>query len=111
LFSLWALIGNNYINYIKVLNSTKNVIRINHSICYIFYLQDILDFIEQLPYGAVYFTFGSIFKMTSLPEHIKKALIDALAQIHQSVLRKYEDEIKNLPKNVMVNMKFYVIFL
>ncbi|XP_001944591.2 UDP-glucuronosyltransferase 2B15 [Acyrthosiphon pisum] len=64
--------------------------------------KDILDFIEQSPHGVVYFTFGSIVKMTSLPEHIKKALIDGLAQIPQRVLWKYEDEIENLPKNVMV---------
>ncbi|XP_060863129.1 LOW QUALITY PROTEIN: UDP-glucosyltransferase 2-like [Metopolophium dirhodum] len=64
--------------------------------------KDILDFIEQSPHGVVYFTFGSTVKMTSLPEHIKKALIDALAQIPQRVLWKYEDEIENLPKNVMV---------
>jgi len=40
--------------------------------------------------------------MTSLPDHIKKALIDARAQIPQSVLWKYEDEIENLPKNFMI---------
>ncbi|CAI6346704.1 unnamed protein product [Macrosiphum euphorbiae] len=64
--------------------------------------KDILDFIEQSPHGVVFFTLGSTVKMTSLPEHIKKALIDALAQIPQRVLWKYEDEIENLPKNIMI---------
>ncbi|CAI6346307.1 unnamed protein product [Macrosiphum euphorbiae] len=64
--------------------------------------KDILDFIEQSPHGVVFFTLGSTVKMTSLPEHIKKALIDALAQIPQRVLWKYEDEIENLPKNFMI---------
>jgi len=40
--------------------------------------------------------------MTSLPKHIKKAFMDALAQIPQRVLWKYEDEIENIPKNCMV---------
>ncbi|CAI6344338.1 unnamed protein product [Macrosiphum euphorbiae] len=64
--------------------------------------KDILDFIEQSPHGVVFFTLGSTVKMTSLPEHIKKALIDALAQIPQRVLWKYEDEIENLPNNFMI---------
>jgi len=40
--------------------------------------------------------------MSSLPEHIKKALMDALAQIPQRVLLKYEDEMENKPKNFMI---------
>ncbi|XP_022164268.1 UDP-glucuronosyltransferase 2B17-like [Myzus persicae] len=64
--------------------------------------KDILEFIEQSPHGVVYFTFGSTVKMTSLPENTKKAFMDALAQIPQRVLWKYEDEIENLPKNVMI---------
>jgi len=40
--------------------------------------------------------------MTSLPERTKKALLDALAQIPQRVLWKYEDEIENLPNNVLI---------
>ncbi|CAI6346137.1 unnamed protein product [Macrosiphum euphorbiae] len=64
--------------------------------------KDILNFIEQSPHGVVYFTLGSTVKMTSLPEHIKNAIIDALGQIPQRVLWKYEDKIENLPKNVMI---------
>jgi len=66
------------------------------------YLQDILEFIEQSPHGVVYFTFGLTAKMSSLPKRTKKALMDGLAQIPQRVLWKYEDEIENLPKNVMI---------
>jgi len=51
---------------------------------------------------VVYFTFGSTVRMTSLPKHIKKAFMDALAQIPQRVLWKYEDEIENIPKNFMI---------
>ncbi|KAL4120280.1 hypothetical protein QTP88_013002 [Uroleucon formosanum] len=64
--------------------------------------KDILEFIEQSPHGVVYFTFGSTVKVSSLPKHIKKAFMDAFAQIPQRVLWKYEDEIENIPKNVMI---------
>ncbi|XP_022164264.1 UDP-glucuronosyltransferase 2B37-like isoform X2 [Myzus persicae] len=64
--------------------------------------KDILEFIEQSPHGVVYFTFGSTVKMSSFPENTKKAFMDALAQIPQRVLWKYEDDIENLPKNVMI---------
>uniref|UniRef100_A0A2S2P9M0 UDP-glucuronosyltransferase n=1 Tax=Schizaphis graminum TaxID=13262 RepID=A0A2S2P9M0_SCHGA len=63
--------------------------------------KDILEFIEQSPHGVVYFTFGSTVKMSSLPEQIKKAFIESLAQIPQRVLLKYEDELEPMPKNVM----------
>lgn len=39
--------------------------------------------------------------MASLPEHIKKAFIESLAQIPQRVLLKYEDEQEPMPNNVM----------
>jgi len=40
--------------------------------------------------------------MSSIPEHIKNAFINVLAQIPQRVLWKYEDELENKPKNVMM---------
>lgn len=61
-----------------------------------------MEFIEQSPHGVIYFTFGSIVKMSSLPESSKRAIIDALSQIPQRVLWKYEDELENLPKNIMI---------
>lgn len=44
--------------------------------------------------------------MSTFPNHIQKALIDALAQIPQRVLWKYEGEMENLPKNVMIKKWF-----
>ncbi|XP_015368702.1 PREDICTED: UDP-glucuronosyltransferase 2C1-like, partial [Diuraphis noxia] len=64
--------------------------------------EDILEFIEQSSHGVIYFTFGSTVKMSSIPEHIRNAFIDVLAQIPQRVLWKYEDELENKPKNVMM---------
>lgn len=63
--------------------------------------QDILEFIEQSPHGVVYFTFGSIVKMSSLPRHVQKAFVEALARIPERVLWKYEGDIEDKPTNVM----------
>lgn len=72
----------------------------------LYQLQDILDFIEDSPNGVIFFTFGSIIKMSSLPEHIEKAFKEALAQVPQRVLWKYDGEMKDKPKNVMTKPWF-----
>lgn len=64
--------------------------------------EDILEFIEQSPHGVIYFTFGSTIKMSSMPEQIKKALLETFAQIPQRILWKYENELEDIPKNMMI---------
>ncbi|KAE9527249.1 hypothetical protein AGLY_012947 [Aphis glycines] len=64
--------------------------------------EDILEFIEQSAHGVIYFTFGSTVQMSSLPENIKNSFIEVLAQIPQRILWKYEGELENKPKNVMM---------
>jgi len=39
--------------------------------------------------------------MSTIPESIRKTLLKALERIPQRVLLKYEDEMKNKPKNIM----------
>ncbi|KAL5234811.1 hypothetical protein ACI65C_002221 [Semiaphis heraclei] len=63
--------------------------------------KDILDFIEDSPQGVILFTFGSTIKVSSFPEHIEKSFKEALANIPQRVLWKYEGEMIDKPKNVM----------
>lgn len=60
-----------------------------------------MEFIEQSQSGVIYFSFGSTVKMSSLPEHIKKAFLTALAQLPQRILMKYEEELEDKPKNIM----------
>jgi glucuronosyltransferase len=60
-----------------------------------------LEFIEQSPNGVIYFSFGSTVKMLSLPEHIIKAFLKALAELPQRILMKYEEELEDKPKNIM----------
>ncbi|XP_060869254.1 UDP-glucosyltransferase 2-like [Metopolophium dirhodum] len=68
--------------------------------------KDILDFIEDSPQGVIFFTFGSTIKVSSLPEHIEQSFKEALANVPQRVLWKYEGEMKDKPKNVMTRKWF-----
>ncbi|XP_022168401.1 UDP-glucuronosyltransferase 2C1-like isoform X1 [Myzus persicae] len=67
---------------------------------------DILEFIENSPHGIIYFTFGSVSSMSTLPKHIQRTFIDTFAQVPQRILWKYECEINDLPKNIMTRKWF-----
>lgn len=69
-------------------------------------LQDILEFIDDSPHGVILFTFGSTVAMTSIPEGIQKLFKEALEQLPQRVLLKYEGEMVDKPKNVMTRKWF-----
>lgn len=71
-----------------------------------FWFQDLLDFIEDSTHGVIYFTFGSTVKLSSLPGHIEEAFKQAFAQVPQKVLWKYEGEMIDKPKNVMIRNWF-----
>ncbi|XP_025420630.1 UDP-glucuronosyltransferase 2B15-like [Sipha flava] len=68
--------------------------------------EDILDFIEKSPHGVIYFTFGSVSSMSTLPNRIQQILIESFAQVPQRILWKYDGEIKNLSDNVMTRKWF-----
>ncbi|CAI6359096.1 unnamed protein product [Macrosiphum euphorbiae] len=63
---------------------------------------DILEFIENSPHGVILFTLGSIVNMSTSPDYIINPLKEALAQVPQRILWKYEGEMVNKPKNVML---------
>lgn len=71
-----------------------------------FLFKNILEFIENSPHGVIYFTFGSVISMSTLPAYIHDAFKEALAQVPQRVLWKYEGEMKDKPKNVMTSKWF-----
>lgn len=45
-------------------------------------------------------------KMSSLPKHIENAFKEALTQVQQNILWKYEGEMKDKPKNMMTKKWF-----
>jgi len=61
-----------------------------------------LEFIENSPHGVICLTFGTVVAFSSLPDHIQKSFKDAIAEVPQKVLLKYEGEMKDKPKNVMI---------
>ncbi|VVC43591.1 Hypothetical protein CINCED_3A007776 [Cinara cedri] len=67
---------------------------------------DILEFIEGSPHGVIYFTFGTVVALSTLPDTVQNAFKSALAEIPQRVLWKYEEEMKDIPKNVMTGKWF-----
>ncbi|XP_050538591.1 uncharacterized protein LOC126904011 [Daktulosphaira vitifoliae] len=67
---------------------------------------DILDFIESSPYGVIYFTFGSVVTMSTLPKDILNSFKDALAKVPQRILWKFEGEMDDKPANVMIKKWF-----
>lgn len=68
--------------------------------------KDILEFIDDAPHGVIYFTFGSVVSMSSLPKNVQSAFREALARVPQKVLWKYEGEMEDKPKNVMTRKWF-----
>lgn len=54
----------------------------------------------------IYFSFGSLVKLSSIPDHVMKVIKEVLAQVPQKVLIKYEGEMKDKPKNVMLSKWF-----
>ncbi|XP_026814746.1 UDP-glucuronosyltransferase 2C1-like isoform X2 [Rhopalosiphum maidis] len=67
---------------------------------------DILEFIENSSHGVIFFTFGSVSSMSTLPKHIKQTFIEAFAKVPQRVLWKYDGEINGLPENIMTKKWF-----
>lgn len=69
-------------------------------------LQDIQKFIDGSPHGVIYFTFGSVVAMSTLPDHIQNAFKNVFRRLPQSVLWKFEGEMENKPDNVMTGNWF-----
>ncbi|XP_050539695.1 UDP-glucosyltransferase 2-like isoform X2 [Daktulosphaira vitifoliae] len=68
--------------------------------------KDVLEFIEDSPHGVIYFSFGTIIAMSSLPNNTLNIFKEVLSQIPQRVLWKYESEMKDKPVNIMTKTFF-----
>jgi len=65
--------------------------------------KDILKFIEDSPHGVILLTFGTIMKLSSLPNETLKSIKGVLSNLPQRVLLKYEGEMEDKPKNVFTS--------
>ncbi|XP_012271236.1 UDP-glucuronosyltransferase 2B2 [Orussus abietinus] len=65
--------------------------------------QDIRRFLDNASEGVLYFSWGSMIKMSSLPEKKLQAILRVLGSIPRKVLWKWEaDDLPGKPDNVMV---------
>lgn len=65
--------------------------------------KDFEDFIQTSgDDGFIYFSLGSGFPSTMLPEEIRQAFVSTFSRLKQKVIWKYEDVLPDQPKNVMI---------
>uniref|UniRef100_A0A2P2I7E1 UDP-glucuronosyltransferase n=2 Tax=Hirondellea gigas TaxID=1518452 RepID=A0A2P2I7E1_9CRUS len=51
---------------------------------------------------VIYMSLGSVARSSSMPEHFKKMILAAFARLPYKVIWKFEEEMENLPKNVII---------
>ncbi|CAH0678007.1 unnamed protein product [Spodoptera exigua] len=62
-------------------------------------LQKIMDDAEN---GVIYFSMGSNLKSKTMPEELKKGLLEVFGRLKQTVLWKFEENLPDRPKNVHI---------
>lgn len=71
---------------------------------YYFLFKDLLKFIEQSEHGVIYISLGSMINGASFPKEKLKAILDALAELPQRVVWKWEAKsLPGKPKNIFVS--------
>lgn len=65
--------------------------------------KDILKFIEDSPNGVMFFTFGSMIRISTLPKHVLQIFKDTFSKLPIRVLWKYEEEMPDKPDNVFLS--------
>ncbi|XP_044263388.1 UDP-glycosyltransferase UGT5-like [Tribolium madens] len=64
--------------------------------------QDIQTILDNAKHGVIVFSLGTNVRSDKLNKPTQKALLDAFSKIQETVIWKFESEIENLPKNVIV---------
>lgn len=68
---------------------------------------DLKTILDSAEHGLIYFSLGSVVKSSKMPRETVSFLLSELAKLKQTVLWKWEDDqLPNLPKNVMVKKWF-----
>ena len=73
-----------------------------HTCKYVYFFQDIQKFIDEADYGVILFSLGSLVRASTLTIETQKAFRDAFAEIPQKIIWKFEEEMENLSRNVMM---------
>lgn len=57
---------------------------------------------DEAKHGVIYFSMGSMLKSKTFPDVLKKELLQMFSGLKQTVLWKFEETPRKLPKNVHV---------
>ncbi|XP_075984666.1 UDP-glucosyltransferase 2-like [Anticarsia gemmatalis] len=64
--------------------------------------KDLQEAMDNAPHGVIYFSMGSLWKSKALPTDITRGILNVFGELKQTVIWKYEDDLKDLPKNVKI---------
>ncbi|KAK5648756.1 hypothetical protein RI129_003648 [Pyrocoelia pectoralis] len=91
--------GGLHIDSVKSLPNVSN----KHAISYIIQiLQDLKTIVENAKEGLIIFTLGSYLRSDQMSVSKRTAILNAFAKLPQTVFWKFESEIDDLPKNVII---------
>lgn len=62
-----------------------------------------MKFIDDSPNGVMFFTFGSLIRISTLPPSVLQMFKEVFAKLPIRVLWKYEAEMKDKPDNVYIS--------
>lgn len=65
-------------------------------------VQELDKFLSYAKNGFIYFSLGSVLKAKDVPETVVQVFLDVFSNIDQRVIWKWDQDIPNLPKNVML---------
>lgn len=63
---------------------------------------DIQTFLDKAENGVIYFSFGSMAKVSELPINIIQTFVDVFVELDMNVLWKFEDDSWKFPDNIMI---------
>ncbi|KAK9736941.1 UDP-glucoronosyl and UDP-glucosyl transferase [Popillia japonica] len=68
--------------------------------------EDLQKILDNAKHGVVYFSLGSVMKSSLIPVEKRQEIIRALSKLKETVLWKFEEDLPNLPPNVIIKSWF-----
>lgn len=93
----------------KIFNNEKiipNKLIFNTTYTYnnlLLYFQNLQDYIDSAEHGVIYFSFGSLINISTIPKEILNVFLTVIGRLKQKVILKWisKSDVK-LPENVMI---------
>lgn len=57
---------------------------------------------DNAKHGVIYFSMGSLWQSKALPKSLISGLLKIFGELKQTVIWKFEDDLKEVPKNVHI---------